>query len=261
MKSKTAYRLLVCLIITIGHVSIIHAVTDAELEALEKQLEQLESEESKLVDDEAKKKAEAEAKRRVEQKRKKEGEAKKQADEEERKAEDERLREEQEARARAEAEKKKKEEEKRAQFSQYMKNGNLAMDNKQYAEALSEFTQALVIFPNDSAALSGESRAREYQDNCAALVGEWEWAFGITVIVSADSNLQAIALISNHGTWECTDPSQRKFTLRWVVGGWVDNVTLSADGNTVDGVNNIGFHFKGWRKGTKVVNPTQDIRL
>jgi len=36
MKSKTAHSLIVCLILTVGHLTFVTAVTDAELEALEK---------------------------------------------------------------------------------------------------------------------------------------------------------------------------------------------------------------------------------
>lgn len=261
MKSRTAYRLIISLILTVGCLIPVHAVTDAELEALEKQLEQLESEKLKQVDEEAKQKAEAEAKQRAEQKRKNEAEAKRQAEEQKRIAEDERLRTEQEARAQAEAEKQKKEEEKRAQFSQYMKNGDSAVDNKEYAEALSEYAQALVLFPDDSTALSSQSRARELKDACAALVGEWDWSFDIFVTINADGNMQSRALIPNHGTWECMDPLQRKFTLRWVVGGWVENVTMSTDGNTLDIINNIYFRYQAWRKGTKKFDPSREIPL
>ena len=190
------------------------------------------------------------------QKRKEEEKAKQIAD-------DERLRSKEEARAQAEAEAEaqRDKEEKGEQFSQHMKNGDTAMNSKEYTEALRVYTQALEIFPGDSAALSGQSRAREFQANCAALVGEWDWVWGTTTIVSADGSLKNLGLISNHGTMECTDPSQRKFILRWVVGGWVDNVTLSADSNTVEGINNIGFRFQAWRKGTKKVQPTQEVPL
>ena len=40
-----------------------------------------------------------------------------------------------------------------------------------------------------------------------------------------------------------------------------DNVTLSAAGNTVEAINNIGVRFKAWRTGTKKVEPPQEIRL
>jgi len=78
MKSKTVYRLIVSLILTVGCLIPVQAVTDAELEALEKQLEQLESKKLKQVDEEAKQKAEVEAKQRAEQKRKIEAKAIKQ---------------------------------------------------------------------------------------------------------------------------------------------------------------------------------------
>ena len=45
MKSKTTLSLIVCMILMDGNLSHVHAVTDAELKALEKQLEQQEAEE------------------------------------------------------------------------------------------------------------------------------------------------------------------------------------------------------------------------
>jgi tetratricopeptide (TPR) repeat protein len=238
------------------------AVTDAELEALEKQIEQQEAEEIKQTEAEKKKNAEAAAKRKAEAEKKlAEDQKRKEEEKEKRKAEKERLRVEQEANAKAEAEAQRREEVKREQFSRYVKNGDSEMNNKEYAEALRAYTQALEVYPNDSKALSGQSRAREFKDNCTALVGEWDWILGSSTIVSADGQLQNIALIPNHGSWECTDPSQRKFTLRWVIGGWVDNITLSADGNKVDAFNNIGLRFQAWRKGTKKAQPTREIPL
>lgn len=64
-----SHSLIACLILTVGYLSPVQAVTDAELEALEKQIDQLELEE--------KKQAEAAAKRKAEQKRKAEAEAEK----------------------------------------------------------------------------------------------------------------------------------------------------------------------------------------
>jgi len=68
MKSKTVHSLIISLILMVGHITPVQAVTDAELEAIEKQIEQLEVEE---------KKTEAEAKQKAEKKRKTETEAKK----------------------------------------------------------------------------------------------------------------------------------------------------------------------------------------
>ena len=126
--------LIVCLILTVGYVNHVEAVTDAELEALQKQLEQQEAEEKKQAEAEEKKKAEKkakskadlekqrleEAKRVAEEKRKaeeaqrqKDAEAKRVA-EEKRKVEEARLavlerqRQEEEAKKRVEEEKKEK---------------------------------------------------------------------------------------------------------------------------------------------------------
>jgi len=115
-------RLIISLILTVGYLTSVQAVTDAELEALEKQIEQQEAEEKKQVEDvkkkaEAKQKMEAEIIRKAEQKRNIEAEinrkveerlktAEKLKDEEEAKskAEEERLKKEAKEKARAEAE-------------------------------------------------------------------------------------------------------------------------------------------------------------
>jgi len=281
MKSKTSPILFLSLILTFGYLAPVTAVTDAEIEALEKQIQQLESKENKQIENEKQKRVDAEAKRKAELKRNKEAEAKSKAElenqrvlEEKRLAEEkekqreakrlaelEKQRQEDEIKKKAEEEAQKMEEEKLEQFSQHMKNGDSAIKNKEYMEALRIYTQALEIFPSNSEALTGQSRAREFQDICAVLVGEWEWSFNSFVIISADGNLQSKSLIPNHGKWECTDPTQRKFTLRWVVGKWVDRLTLSTDGNTLNGINNIGFGIQGWRKGTKEFDPSREVNL
>jgi tetratricopeptide (TPR) repeat protein len=269
MKIKTISYLYFSGIILLGFILPVYAVTDAELEALEKQLEQQEIEAKEQAKAESKNKAEEEAKRKAAQKRKLEVEAKrKHQDELDRLAEEEAKIEAEKAklaemeRLRQEEEEKKKAEKiNREQFSQHMKNAESAMNDKKYDEALESYSKAIEIFSNDVNAIAGQSSARELKDACAAIVGEWDWAFDIFVIISADGNLQAKALISNHGKWECTDPLQRKFTLRWVVGGWVDTITLSPDGNFIEGVNNLGFGFQAWRKGTKEFNPSREINL
>ena len=115
--------LIVCLILAVGYLTPVQAVTDAELEALEKQIEQQEAEEKKRAEATEKRKAEAEKKRlaelerqrqeeqrRLEEERGKlEGEKKKL--EEARLAELERKRQEEEAKRLALEEQKRKEEE------------------------------------------------------------------------------------------------------------------------------------------------------
>jgi len=47
MKTKIEHSLITILVLTAGYLSQVHAVTDAELESLEKQIEQLELDEKK----------------------------------------------------------------------------------------------------------------------------------------------------------------------------------------------------------------------
>ena len=212
------------------------APTDEELKALEQQIEKKEAEQA-----EAKKKAEAEAKKKAEAERKK--------------------KEEEAAQQRAAEEEKHRqqlEQQQRVEFDREMRDGDAAMNKKDYAPALQAYTRALTFFPNDATALAGQARAKEFQETCSALVGEWDWVLGSTTIVNADGTLQNLSLIPNQGNWECTDPSQRKFTLHWVIGGWVDTITLSEDRNTVDAINNIGVRFQGFRKGTQKKPPPRN---
>ncbi|HTT08624.1 MAG TPA: hypothetical protein VMH34_07520 [Gammaproteobacteria bacterium] len=234
------------------------APTDEELKALEQQIEKKEAEQA-----EAKKKAEAEAKKKAEAERKKKEEeaAQQRAAEEEKKKQEEASKQAaEEAQRKAEEEKHRQqlEQQQRVEFDREMRDGDAAMNKKDYAPALQAYTRALTFFPNDATALAGQARAKEFQETCSALVGEWDWVLGSTTIVNADGTLQNLSLIPNQGNWECTDPSQRKFTLHWVIGGWVDTITLSEDRNTVDAINNIGVRFQGFRKGTQKKPPPRN---
>lgn len=224
------------------------APTDEELKALEQQIEKQEAKQA-----EAKKKAEAEAKRKAEEA------AQQRTAEEQKKKEEEAAKQAAEAEAQRRAEEEKHrmqlEQQQREEYDKELRDADAAMNRKDYAQALQAYTRSLTIFPNDATALAGQAKARELQETCSALMGEWDWILGSTMIASADGTLQGLSLIPNHGQWECTDPSQRRFTLRWVVGGWVDTATLSADGNTLDVVNNVGIRFQGQRKGSRKKSP------
>ncbi len=269
MNTRSIQIIFILASLTVATFQAVNAVTDAELEALEKQLEQQETQAIEQAEKDKLEKAAAEAKRKAEQSRKREAEVRRKQQEELNRLAEEKARLQGERAKLADMERQRLHEEeqrkaeavKQEQFSQYMRNAETAMNDKKYEEASQSYSQAVEIYPNDAKALAGQTKARELNEACSALVGEWDWVFDVFVVVSADGNLQAKALISNTGTWECTDPLQRKFTLHWVVGGWVDTVTLSEDGNHIKGINNIGFGFEAWRKGTKPFNPTREIKL
>jgi len=91
MKPKTSHSLIVCLISLVAYLSQVQAVDDAEFEALEKQVEQLEADEKNKADAIEKKKAEAEKKRLAELERQRQEEQKR-VEEEKLKLEEERKR-------------------------------------------------------------------------------------------------------------------------------------------------------------------------
>ena len=88
MNPMKSLSLIVCMILAVGYLTPVQAVTDAELEALEKQIEQQEAEEKKQIETEEKKKTEAAAKRKDELEKQQMEKAKRVA-EKKRKAEEE----------------------------------------------------------------------------------------------------------------------------------------------------------------------------
>jgi hypothetical protein len=77
-----------------------------------------------------------------------------------------------------------------------------------------------------------------------AIVGTWNWFTGTKVRMHPDGTLdgwdgnQKV----NSGTWT---GSGNKYTLNWVDGGYIDTLTLSADGQSLDGYNKGGTHVTG----------------
>jgi hypothetical protein len=64
---------------------------------------------------------------------------------------------------------------------------------------------------------------------CEAILGKWTWFTGGAVSINADGTI--VHDPGNDGTWECTDPKRVRVTLRWRLGGYVNRLALSTDGN------------------------------
>jgi len=103
------------------------------------------------------------------------------------------------------------------------------------------------------AAAPGSASAQP--STCELIVGRWAWAweiFGIggVTVVTIRSNGTTEAKNGNTGTWECTDPARRIFTLKWKdIWASVDTLTLSKDGTLLAGRTSVGAAVSGNRIG------------
>lgn len=89
------------------------------------------------------------------------------------------------------------------------------------------------------------------ESRCSEIVGNWKWFVGPQLIIKAD---HTFSNGENSGTWEVTKAAEQKYTLRWDVGGFVDEVTLSKDGLKLTGTNNQKNNVAGERVGKCVAN-------
>lgn len=81
-----------------------------------------------------------------------------------------------------------------------------------------------------------------------ALVGTWSWFNGGTVYFEADGTARGYmgAEQIDSCTWKLMDAADRWYQLTWQ-SGWVDQLTLSADGNSLAGYNQAGNYVTGER--------------
>jgi hypothetical protein len=87
---------------------------------------------------------------------------------------------------------------------------------------------------------------QERQAKCNDIVGTWKWFVGPQLTIKAD---HTFSNGENSGNWEVANAAERKYTLRWDVGGFVDAVTLSSDGRKLTGTNNDKNNVSGERVG------------
>jgi len=209
MNSKMTLIIFPSLILMVGYLTPLQAVTDAEIEALEKQIEQLESEEKRQA--EAAENKKAEGKRKAEQKRKAEAEmekkrlAEQKRIEEARLAELERQRQEEEAKKRAEEEKKKK-------YNLLIAEAKQAINDKDKELAISKYNEALTITPGDPVANSGIKEAEKLKHKvCYEVLGAWQYPQAV-MDIKEDGTFAATGIADS--TWKCTDPKNRTIELK-----------------------------------------------
>ncbi len=190
----------------------VNAVTDAELEALEKQIEQQEVEEKRQAEEEAKRIAEENRKLKAEKKRFAEEKIK-------RKAEEKAAKEEEERRINEIVEKRLAEEEmKRKQVSK-----KKAEEEKKEEARLAELERQLQedVLVND----------------CLKIIGVWRWndLSRTTTRFYEDGKVVSRNLLKSEGTWECIEPKNRIFTSNtW---GKKRQIKMSDDAKQLESTN------------------------
>jgi len=87
------------------------------------------------------------------------------------------------------------------------------------------------------------------------IVGEWKWFNGGTVYISGDGTFEARGSDGTQatGTWRAT--GSMTYELTWSQG-YVDNLTISADCQRLDGNNQGGVPVSGTRTGGDTPTPT-----
>ena len=227
MKSKTTHSLIISLILTAGHLTSVTAVTDAELEILEKQIEQQEVEE--------KQKAEAETKRKAEEKRKVEEEVKRKA-EKARLAELERQRQEEEAKLVELEQQRKAEEEKKAKYNALITEAEQALINWDKDLAINKYSEALILNPGDRLAIDGINKAENLlEKGCYKIVGAWRGGGGnwlvkydTTINFNTDGTFKENGELSNgdvlsfKGIWKCLNTDKGEFTRQYSENKTID---------------------------------------
>jgi len=252
MKSKITHSLIISLILMVGYLTSVTAVTDAELEALEKQIAQEEAKEQQRKAAIKKQQQEAtkrQAEKQAEAKREKAAEQQRLADMEKQRQEQQFQLEAEKQLREAELERKQQEQEKRSQYNLLISAADRASDNKDYELAEEKYSKALVLYPDDNKALAGIKFIQDLINACDKAVGAWAWFHGGDTNIYADGTIDGTwTIFSNTGTWECKDPAKRLVILRWKTGGWIDNLILSEDGTELKGKNQHGSNVSGIKK-------------
>ena len=107
---------------------------------------------------------------------------------------------------------------------------------------MNSMTRSLVL----AMLLVGPFIGQESQPKCNDIVGSWKWFVGPQLTIKAD---HSFSNGENSGSWEVANGKERKYKLRWEVGGFVDEVTLSVDGRKLTGTNNDKNSVSGERVG------------
>ncbi|MGA8614182.1 MAG: hypothetical protein WB760_21400 [Xanthobacteraceae bacterium] len=86
-----------------------------------------------------------------------------------------------------------------------------------------------------------DSSAKKANSSCGRIVGTWKWGAGFLVVIKRDGT--AHHDFAGNGTWKCDDG---QYVFVWS-NGITDHISVSTDGDSIAGNNNIGMTFSGTR--------------
>ena len=228
-RTNKVYSLIACLILSVGFLTHTYAVTDAELEALEKQIEKQEAEEKQRSDAKAKANEATRIKKEVEARAHAEAEEKKKA-EEVKQVELERQKQEAEAKA-----------EKKSRYNALIAEADQAFSDKDKTQAIKKYNEALALLPGDVVATRGLVNAESLKHKlCYEVLGKWIWDKTLGkeyIILNEGGSIDYQSTIKGSGNWECTSPETRTIKLRLSAAGFSNEwlSTYSADGSCLLG--------------------------
>lgn len=88
--------------------------------------------------------------------------------------------------------------------------------------------------------------------SCNDILGAWHWFTGSTVEIKPNG------VIPGQGhSWACLDGSRGRYRIVWSDGTWIDTLTLSADGNRLQGTNQINNRV--WAERISKAKPTVPV--
>ncbi|MGR3317358.1 MAG: hypothetical protein ACUZ8O_02600 [Candidatus Anammoxibacter sp.] len=210
MNFNTKHILFICFLLSVFSLTYVAAVTDVELEALEKQIEQLEAEEIKRAEAEAKRRAEA---KKLAEEKKRLVELEKQRQEEARLAEIERQRREKKIKKQEMEVAQKLEKERNDKLNSLMAKAEDAKSSNDYELAITKYNYVLEEFPDNTEALSNIDRIKLILENCKSILGKWDWFNGAIMDYKPDGTFVWTLLISGGGSWECINPEKNEFYM------------------------------------------------
>ena len=116
--------------------------------------------------------------------------------------------------------------------------------------AISKYSEALSISPDDPVAHNGLSRVSDrWFGTCGAITGNWRYSTGGLVTLDADGTAKhdLVVVFNAVGTWECLNPARREIRITWNTG-FTDVLTVMSGARRLEGKNNLGLSVWGDRE-------------